>query len=140
MTYKVSTAEVIDYAVAGLDAEAFAMSTEHWTPGTYPRYGYREGWLPDALKKILRERHETITQVVYSYQTPIAWEDDGVWIKPDVYYSSTTSAKHQPKLYTALPRLIPADAGIDEYLQVLKGETIFSRGHRVGGIGSYRAA
>lgn len=39
---------------------------------------------------------------VFSYLTPIAWyNEDGVWIVPDIKYSVTTS-KHQNKIRTAL--------------------------------------
>lgn len=38
------------------------------------------------------------TYVVYSYDTPIAWLDNGEEVKPPVKYSATTS-KHLGKLY-----------------------------------------
>jgi len=42
------------------------------------------------------------TYVVYSYLTPIAWENaDGSWTVPDVKYSVTTS-RHQSKIAAAV--------------------------------------
>lgn len=43
--------------------------------------------------------------VVYSYVTPIAWENaDGSWTTPVVKYSVTTS-RHQSKIFTAVDRI-----------------------------------
>jgi hypothetical protein len=42
---------------------------------------------------------------VYSYRTPIAWENpDGTWTVPDVKYSVTTS-RHQGKIRTAVANI-----------------------------------
>lgn len=113
------------------------MSTRN-TPAGIFRGGYSEGILPYRLVSILRDRAEHITQIVYSYSTPIAWLDSGVWIRPDVTYSTTTSAKHQSQLYRLSTRSIPWDAGMDEYLAVLEGRTVYTR--RYGrAVGTYAA-
>lgn len=46
--------------------------------------------------------------VIYSYETPIAWKENGAWVQPDVRYSLTTS-NHQGALYRLqTARLTPA--------------------------------
>lgn len=86
------------------------------------------GHLPERLRAILTERWTSghVSQIIYSYSTPIAWRDNGVWVFPAVSYSITTGSKHQSELYR-LPNLcrIPADAGMDEYLSVVEGRSRF---------------
>lgn len=113
-----------------------AMSTDFYRDG-FSHYGapYR-GHLPQRLANILDARFiaGTIRQVVYSYSTPIAWQDGEVWIRPHVSYSVTT-AKHQGSLYPLAPLDIPADAGMDEYLRVLEGHAVFHP--HAGNLGTY---
>lgn len=59
------------------------------------------GKLPDHYV----ESFSHASYAVYSYETPIAWfNEDGVWIMPDVKYSVTTS-KHQGRIFTAIGQL-----------------------------------
>jgi hypothetical protein len=116
------------------------MSTDHYRPEFRRSYAPYYGYLPSRLRKILDERFRAgaISQVIYSYSTPIAWLDGDVWIVPDVRYSATTSTKHQSQLYRIRnDRYIPADAGMDEYMQVLKGLAEYSRGYGYK-LGTYR--
>jgi hypothetical protein len=66
------------------------------------------GYLRDkspAAAQLWQADQSKIDYVVYSYNTPIAWQVTGTtfseWIYPDVRYSRTTSA-HQSKIKTAL--------------------------------------
>lgn len=103
--------------------------------------GSGHSWLSRRLSIILgiRNRGGHISQVILSYNTPIAWLDGDVWIVPDATYSITTSSKHMSQLYR-LPnvRYVPKDAGMDEYIQVVTGRAVYSRGY--GKLGTYRAA
>ena len=74
----------------------------------------------------MRERDESITQVIYSYSTPIAWLDAGEWIVPDVRYSVTTG-KHQSYLSVLDYELVPWDCSKEEYLRVLNAQMRFVR-------------
>lgn len=112
--------QVARAAARGENAESATgnMSTTNYVHGT--------GYLPNRLASILRERDRigAISQVIYSYATPIAWKDGDVWIIPAVTYSVTTSAKHMPEVrrvlgFTAL--YIPADCSPEEYLRVVEG-------------------
>lgn len=113
------------------------MSTDHYRPG-FTRYGapYR-GYLPERLARLLDTAFSEgrISQVIYSYSTPIAWRDGDTWIIPDVRYSATTSSKHQSQLYRLRGRYIPGDAGPDEYAQVLAGRAVYTPGAGYRGTG-----
>ncbi len=95
------------------------------------------GYLPHYLTRIMRERGDSIVQVIYSYSTPIAWLDAGCWIIPDVTYSTTTSTKHQTHLWRLRGEYIPWDAGMDEYMRVLNGHARYIRPARRGDYGRY---
>lgn len=102
------------------------------------------GSLPRAWERLLIERRNlgAITQVIYSYSTPIAWFDtEHGWIVPQVRYSITTSSKHQTHLYRLGGRHIylPWDATEDDARRVLSGELIFSNGRTYPGP-NYKAA
>lgn len=121
--------QVARAAARGINAESSTgnMSTESYRT-EFPRYGAPRGTgrLPSKLASILNDRFRVgaISQVIYSYATPIAWKDGDVWIIPDVTYSATTSSKHMPEVrrvlgFTAL--YIPSDCGTEEYLRVVEG-------------------
>jgi len=128
----ITNAHIVPAAINGqtLDAGNF------WTTND-TKYG-PTGHLPSRLAAILRARSAHIAQVIYSYSTPIAWLDNGVWIVPNVTYSATTSSKHQSQLRWA--RNLPWDAGMDEYLQVIAGATKYVPNPRNQSVGTYVAA
>lgn len=70
--------------------------------GPEPLQGYPvKGSLPEEFYDSVN--HAVYT--VYSYDTPIAWENaDGTWTTPAVKYSVTTS-RHQSKIFTAVDRI-----------------------------------
>lgn len=64
------------------------------------------GELPKPWADLFRE-HTTsgdVTYIVWSYSTPIAWEHAGIWYRPAVTYSTTTS-KHQSQCPIGVSRL-----------------------------------
>lgn len=109
------------YAMRGRDADGHGSLWTRSTPHGILKGGYLTGALPSRLKSVLRERGDSIVQVIYSYSTPIAWLDAGAWVIPDVHYSVTTS-KHQSYLWRLPARVsIPFDCSTDEYVRVLNG-------------------
>lgn len=124
-----TNSDIVPAALRGEDAATYNgnFSTDHYRPG-FTRYGAPYvGYLPPRLATILNQRFSAgaISQVIYSYSTPIAWKDGDVWIIPEVTYSATTSSKHQSELYRLHGRYIPGDAGMDEYLRVLEGHAVY---------------
>lgn len=115
-----------------------SFSTEYYRP-EFTRYGAPYvGMLPKRLARILNARFATgaVSQVIYSYSTPIAWKDGDMWVVPFVKYSATTSTKHMPHLYSLPNRQsIPFDAGMDEYMRVLDGAMAYNP--HVGTYGTY---
>lgn len=86
---------------------------------------YWHSWLPDSLKSIMGAREDCIKQVIFSYNTPIAWNDSGVWIMPDANYSPT-SGKHQSYVrYDIDTEPIPLDCTMEDYLRVVEGQMRF---------------
>lgn len=127
-----TNADIVTVALRGGNATASGgnMSTDHYR-GDFSRWGAPfHGYLPARLRDRLDEvfRAGRISQVIYSYSTPIAWKDGDVWIIPDVRYSVITSTKHQTHLYRLRGQYIPADAGSSEYAQVLAGATVYTPG------------
>lgn len=118
----------IPYAVKNraLDVEGYGSMWSKSTPEGLRRGGYNLGYLPDRLRKIVMERADSITQVIYSYSTPIAWLDAGQWIVPDVSYSATTG-KHQSYLSVLGYEVVPWDCSKEEYLRVLNAQMRFVR-------------
>ena len=110
-----------------------SFSAEH-----FPQALLYRGYLPHRLVGILNQRFRdgAIDAVVYSYSTPIAWRDNGVWIVPKVRYSTTTRRHQYAVRYAVDYREIPVDAGIEEYLAVIEGRILYSHNYR-GGIGTY---
>lgn len=72
------------------------------------------------------ERANSIVQVIYSYNTPIAWLDAGQWIVPNVSYRPT-SGKHQSYLSVLEYELVPWDRSKEEYLRVLNAQMRYIR-------------
>lgn len=125
---------VISYALSGQGARTSSgnMSTDNFRTG-YPRNGAPyHGQLPRAWRVIIDEafRAGRVSQVVYSYSTPIAWRDERYgWIIPVVTYSATTSSKHQSQLYRLRDGLrvaVPYDATSEDIQRVLDGLTLFT--------------
>lgn len=58
------------------------------------------GIMPDEFREAVKDA----TYAVYSYETPIVVEVDGVWLVPDVSYGNTT-ARHRRKITDALELL-----------------------------------
>lgn len=109
-----------------VDVEGYGSMWSRSTPEGIRRGGYELGYLPDRLRKIVMERADSIVQVIYSYDTPIAWLDAGQWIVPDVSYSATTG-KHQGYLSVLDYELVPWDCSMEEYLRVLNAQMRFVR-------------
>lgn len=115
-------------AARGIDAEGYGALSTRSTPEGIRRGGYSVGHLPRRLAAIMRERADSIVQVIYSYGTPIAWLDAGAWIIPDVRYSVTTG-RHQGYLWRLSGLvLVPADVSLTGYLRILNGQDIYSGG------------
>lgn len=119
--------QIVPAALAGKTLVASGMSTKVGAPNTH-------GWLPSRLSAVLCERRRHITQVIYSYRTPIAWLDDGTWVVPDVRYSVMTSTQHQSQLWMLPhPVRVVADTVLQEYLRVLRGQMVYAGDRTVPG-------
>ena len=124
----IANRDVPTFAMRGLDADGYGHLWTRSTPQGILKGGYRTGYLPRRLQDRMRERGDSIVQVIYSYGTPIAWLDAGAWIVPDVSYSVTTS-HHQSHLYVLPNRVsIPADCGPLGYDRLLSGLDTYSLG------------
>lgn len=136
--------DIVTAALRGKNAATSTgnMSTDHYREG-FTRYGAPySGQLPPRLSLILDERFRAgaISQVIYSYSTPIAWLDGDTWVIPAVSYSITTSTKHQSQLYRLFSSVsvnltvkIPYDCGQDEYLRYVSGQMAYRNGRTVPG-------
>lgn len=118
---------VVTYAQRGKDADGYGAVLTRSTPRGIRAGGYMTGHLPPALRRLMSERADSIVQVIYSYNTPIAWLDAGLWIVPSVRYSVTTQ-RHQGYLYPLNYQGIPFDCPLQEYLRVLNGQMVFRNG------------
>lgn len=107
-----------------LDVEGYGSMWSKSTPNGLRRGGYNLGYLPDRLRKIVMKRADSITQVIYSYNTPIAWLDAGQWIVPQVRYSATTG-KHQSYLWPLHGEIIPWDCALNEYERIMNAQMRF---------------
>lgn len=115
-----TNAQIVPAALKGIDRES--ANGNFWTrsdPNGIRTAGWNAGALPSALRSILTSRKTHITTIIYSYSTPIAWLDDGVWITPAVSYSATTSIKHQSQTYRLAGELVPWDCSLAEYERVI---------------------
>lgn len=107
------------------------MSTDAYR-ADFGRYGapYR-GSLAKVWARWLDSRFKAgaISQVIYSYSTPIAWFDVQYgWTIPAESYSTTTSGKHQTHLWrtTGTTYAIPHDATDEDVRRVFDGEMYFT--------------
>lgn len=126
-----TNSEIVLAAIRGQNAQTRNgnFSTDAYRAGFSRRAPY-VGYLPPKLASILDARFAegAITQVIYSYSTPIAWLDAGAWIIPDVTYSATTSRKHAPHLSDLSAReYVPWDISLEEYMRVLNGHMRYVR-------------
>ena len=62
------------------------------------------GKLPEVWRDQLEETRESVSYIVFSYTTPIAWLSNGAWVVPHARYSRTTS-QHQGLIRAALSTL-----------------------------------
>lgn len=127
-----TNASIIGYALRGEDARTGSgnMSTDSFRVG-FSRPNPYTGHLPDVWNNFLESAFQDgrISQVIYSYSTPIAWRDEKYgWVVPAVTYSVTTSSKHQTHLYKLRGRRIflPWDASAEEAQRVMDGKMIFT--------------
>lgn len=119
-----TNAAIVGCALRGEDAQTSTgnMSTDRVTHGLV---GYYTGQLPRVWRHVLSDAALAgrISQVIYSYSTPIAWHDSQYgWIVPQVTYSPTTSSKHQThlwKLREARRIYLPYDATPEDAQRVL---------------------
>lgn len=125
---------IVGHALRGVDAQTTTgnMSTDSYRVG-YSRWTPFEGQLPKVWCRVLSAafRAGTVSQVIYSYSTPIAWKIEGRgWIIPEVTYSPTTSSKHQTHLYQLRGEhiVLPFDATEEDAQRVLDGRMEFVRG------------
>lgn len=131
-----TNASIIGYALRGEDARTGNgnMSTDSFRVG-FPRRAPYYGQLPKAWQGILEGGfgNGRISQVIYSYSTPIAWHDyEYGWIIPAVSYSVTTSGKHQTHLWKLSGRRIalPLDASAEEAQRVMDGKMYYGTNGR----------
>lgn len=86
-------------------ANALAATAEPFTNSSETFFGSRENWgwygqLPAEWTRIYL--NTDVAYTVFSYKTPIAWQDgNGQWTVPAVTYSKTTS-QHQSKVRAAM--------------------------------------
>lgn len=125
----ITNRDIVTEALAGRDAEANNMGN-FWTMSKPTSLYSLHHWLSPELASIYNARREHITQVIYSFDTPIMWKDSGVWVCPDARYSVTTSAKHMSTLWKIDKRVnIPEDCGQEEYLRLLSGKMVYLPGY-----------
>lgn len=126
--YRTANSSIPACAARGIDAEGYGSLSTRSTPHGIRRGGYQTGRLPRRLADIMRERADSIVQVIYSYGTPIAWLDAGAWIIPDVSYSVTTG-KHQGYLWSlSACVIVPRDVSLQGYMRLLNGQDVYSGG------------
>lgn len=127
-----TNSQIVPLAMRGGEGETTTgnMSTNAYRAG-FTRCGAPyHGSLPRAWRTWLDSRFNAgaITQVIYSYSTPIAWFDVNYgWTIPDETYSVTTSAKHQTHLWRTTGRrvAVPYDATPEDLRRVMDGEMHF---------------
>lgn len=125
----ITNRDIVTEALAGRDAEANNMGN-FWTMSKPTSLYSLHHWLSPELASIYNARREHITQVIYSFDTPIMWKDSGVWVRPDARYSVTTSAKHMSTLWKIDGEVyIPEDCGQEEYLRLLSGKMVYLPGY-----------
>lgn len=65
------------------------------------KFGWGRGRLPELYRDAFMDSIGDIEYTIYSFDTPIAWRIDGVWIIPDVKYGVATK-RHQDKIRAAI--------------------------------------
>lgn len=82
------------------------------------------GYIPHAVGSALdavAEKHGGAQAIIFSYATPIAVKIAGVWLRPDVTYSATTSTRHATHLWQLGCRWLPWDATAQDVEDVIAG-------------------
>ena len=138
-----TNSQIVTAALEGKDASTpnGNMSTRHVNLN---RWAWDTGHMPKAWAHLFkgRVRKGAVSQIIYSYATPIAWKDSvHGWIIPQVSYSTTTSSKHQTHLYRLRGRHITLawDATAEDAQRVLDGIMIFTTDTR-GKVNGIKAA
>ena len=115
--------QVVPAIAAGRDAKNGTGS--FWGSGSPSRWTRaNRGYIPRRVAESLdavAERHGGIEAIVMSYATPIAVKIAGVWLRPDVRYSTTTSTQHAPYLGQLGCRWLPRDASAQDVEDVIAG-------------------
>lgn len=124
----VNNSKVVDSALESMEARNHTGS--FWTDaGINARHISELGdsWLSRQLRTALLELKNDIVQTIYSYETPIAFKINGVWLRVHQSFSNTTNTKHQPNLYK-LPGLkdIMFDATADDIRRIVSGLMVFN--------------
>ena len=133
-----TNSQVVPAIAAGRDAENGTGS--FWGSGSPSRWTHaHRGYIPEKVGRALdavAEKHGGIEAIVMSYDTPIAVKIAGVWLRPDVSYSTTTSTQHAPYLGQLGCRWLPCDASVEDVENVIAGFVVydpwkkaFRRGH-----------
>lgn len=129
-----TNANIILHAQYGKDAQTTTgnMSTDSFRPGFTRHAAPHVGQLPKPWERVLNGmfRDGVISQVIYSYSTPIAWKVIGRgWIIPIETYSPTTSTRHQTHLWRLKGEHIylPYDATEEDAMRVMAGIMEFTR-------------
>lgn len=122
-----TNSQVVPEILRGRDAENGRGS--FWGSGSPSRWTrVARGWIqhtPVARSlDIVAEKHGGIEAIVLSYATPLAVKIAGVWFRPDISHSPTTSSKHAPHL-PASCRWLPWDASVEDVENVLAGYTVY---------------
>lgn len=122
-----TNSQVVPEIMRGRDAENARGS--FWGSGSPSRFTRaNRGYIPRRVGESLdavAEKHGGITGIIMSYATPLAVEIAGVWLRPDVTYSRTTSSKHAPHLYQTGAKWLPADASVEDVENVIAGHTVY---------------
>jgi hypothetical protein len=82
------------------------------------------GYIPHAVgsaQDTVAAQHGGPQAIIFSYATPIAVKIAGVWLRPDVSYSATTSTRHATHLWQLGCRWLPWDATAQDVEDVIAG-------------------
>lgn len=122
-----TNSQVVPAIAAGRDAENGTGS--FWGSGSPSRWTRaHRGYIPEKVGRALdavAEKHGGIEAIVMSYATPIAVKIAGVWLRPDVSYSATTSTRHATHLWQLGCRWLPWDASAQDVADVIAGYTVY---------------
>lgn len=122
-----TNSQVVPAIAAGRDAENGTGS--FWGSGSPSRWTRaNRGYIPEKVGRAMdavAEENGGIEAIVMSYATPIALKIAGVWLRPDVSYSATTSTRHATHLWQLGCRWLPADATAQDVADVIAGYTVY---------------